>query len=216
MSLIFLFLIFCTDSITVDPARPEGHREVIIVPFQDHVDNGVLHNGFGVEVVGADFRLFREGVYRAWLCTSNTIIVQLPTVCSTLIHHVANYTNERQRLGGHSETYEVARMVVRNRILANSARQHYNLEVVFPQEYELTNAVFSPGASPLGRIDAQVTPVLVPCQVSDTRTLTGIEIDLCFAVTIVEEEPCIATAPIGQNGEADQLNQMLQGMNFGP
>ena len=196
----------------VDPATPEGHREVLIVPFQDHVDNGVLHNGFGIEITGADFRQYRQGRYRAWLRTTNRVVVQLPTARSGFVHEIDNYNRQRHQLGGHSETYEVARMVVRNRILANVARQSYNLELVFPDTFELTNAVFSPGTSPLGRINPQVTPVIIPCQVAEGRVMHGIEVDLCFCVTIVEEEPCVANFAGEENDDKAALNQALAGM----
>lgn len=199
----------------VDPTKPEGHREVLIVPFQDHVDHGILHNGFGIEIVGADFANYRAGLYRAFLRTSNRVVVQIPTARSSLMRHYDNYVEQRRRLGGHSETYEVARMVVRNRIMARPIRQHYNLELVFPEEYELTNAVFSPGTAPLGRIEPQVTPVLIPCQVSSQRTVVGIECDLCFAITIVEEEPRVATTAVDHNADADALDAALEGMTFG-
>lgn len=75
----------------VDPAVPEVHREVLIVPFQDHVHNGVLHNGFGVEIIGADYANYRAGFYRAWLKTGNRIVVQLPTVNSGMTDHKESY-----------------------------------------------------------------------------------------------------------------------------
>ena len=116
----------------VDPAVPESHREVLIVPFQDHPDNGILHNGFGIEIIGADFNHYRAGLYRGWLRTANKVVIQLPTGRSTLTRFNDAYQRERARLGGHSEAYELARMVVRNRILGNRNCQTYNLELVFP------------------------------------------------------------------------------------
>jgi len=203
-----------SDTIKVDPSVPESHREVLIVPFQDHTENGVLHNGFGVEVLGADFALYKEGFYKGWLRTPNIMILQVPSVSSSLLCHSDSYTRERSRIGGHSETYEVARQVVVNRILSNAKRQTYTLQLVFPEEYELTNSVFSPNNSPLGRINSQVTPVLIPNKVNANTTLTGIVVDVCFRVTIVEEEPRVALASSDQNPEAEHLDTLLSGMMF--
>lgn len=199
----------------VDPSLPEMHRKVLIVPFQDHTDNGVLHNGFGIEVLGADFAMYKEGKYKAWLRTTHSVVVQFPTAPSSFLKHVLLYQRERNRLGGHSETYEVARRVVLNRLLANVSRQTYTVEFVFPEEYELSNIVFSPNSAPLGQIDPQVTPVLIPTAVNETTTLTGIVVDVCFAVTIVEEEPRVAIPSGDINQEAGQLDTLLQGMTFG-
>lgn len=198
----------------MDPARPERHREVLIVPFQDHVDDGVLHNGFGVKVVGADYSLYRAGAYKAWLRSSHEMVIRIPTARSTLLGSYGPYQKERGRIGGHSETYEVARAVVRNRILASTERGYYQLHIVFPSEYDLTNAIFSPGTAPFGPIIPQVTPVLVKTKVTESKTLTGIEVDLAFRVSAVEEEPRRAIAAIRNDDTADALAKALHGMDF--
>ena len=120
------------------------------------------------------------------------------------------------RLGGHSDTYETARMVVVNRINAQEERQTYFLELVFPEEFELTNAVFTPANVPYGRITPQVTPVLTPVEISATRTINNIAVDIRFAVTIVEDEARVATAQAANNPDMEQINNAIQGMTFNP
>lgn len=203
-------------TLRVDASKPERHREVLIVPFQDHTHNGVLHNGFGVEITGADFTLFRDGLYRGWLTDTNKVVLQIPVGRSSLLRHVDNYQRERNRLGGHSDTYETARMVVVNRINAQEERQTYFLELVFPEEFELTNAVFTPANVPYGRITPQVTPVLTPVEISATRTINNIAVDIRFAVTIVEDEARVATAQAANNPDMEQINNAIQGMTFNP
>ena len=219
----FLQFTYISNHITVerkydllDPARPEDHREIILVPFQDHPNNGVLYNGFGLEIEGADFSMYRKGHYRAWLRGEHEIVVHLPVSRSSFIDpkSISSYDTQRTRLGGHSETYEVARMVVRNRILSNKSRQTYFLLVVFPDEFTLTNAVFTPHRTPFGEIDPQITPVEVGSQVSESRVIKGIVVDIAFAVTIVEDEPRRATAIATQNPQAESLDQAMSGMVF--
>lgn len=189
---------------------------MLVVPFQDHVDDGVLHNGFGIEVIGADYSLYKEGVvYKAWLVNSHEMVIRLPTARSSFLNrNYRPYEKERTRLGGHSETYEMARMVVRNCILDTCERGYYNLRLVFPSDYSLTNAVFSPGHAPFGQITPQVTPVMTKNKVSSQRTLAGIELDIAFRVTASEEEPRRAVAPIRRGDTAAELEAALNGMTF--
>ena len=207
-----------TAEILVDPSNPERHREVISVPFQDHVHNGILHNGFGIEVSGADFNLFERNLYRAWLVGPHEVVVQFPTARNALLgrNAQANYDANRARLGGHSETYEVARMVIRNRIRANAEREYYKILLKFPQEYNLTNGVFTPHAAPYGEIQPQITPVLTDAlidQASGNR-LHGVEVDIAYRVTIVEEEPRRAMDVQAQNPAAEMLQNALRGMQM--
>jgi len=142
--------------------------------------------------------------------------VQLPTARSSFITGHANYEANRQRLGGHSETYEVSRMVVRNRIIGQLGREFYKIRVRFPEEYNLTNAVFTPGATPFGEITPQVTPVLVN-QVVDhasDRSMSGVELDIAFRITLVEEEPRRAAIAPQQNPAAALLQKAMNGMDF--
>ena len=212
------FLIPCTENtVHVDISSPEKHREFLLVPFQDYPSGGILYNGFGVEISGGDFGNYREGRYRAWLKSSHEIVLQLPVARSTLLtqHGINSYQAQRQRLGGHSETYEVARMVVRNRIQAQGARHVYYLLIVFPAEFELTNAVFTPNNSPYGEITPQITPVEVSNPIDEQRCIRGIEVDIAFGVTIIEEEPRRAIAGTSSNPHADALANALNGMKFG-
>lgn len=188
----------------------------MLVPFQDHVHQGVLNNGFGIEITGADFTSFRSGRYRAWLRNSHEVVLQLPVARSTFLTEtgITSYQAQRQRLGGHSDTYEVARMVVRNRILAKPSRLVYFVLLVFPAEYELTNSVFSPNGGVAGEIAPQITPVEIQNRISATRNAGAIEIDIAFAVTIIEEEPRRAINVAGDNQYADQMDQALAGMTF--
>lgn len=218
-SSIWISLILCANTgntVQVDPSRPEGHREFFLVPFQDIPSHGVLHNGFGIEISGADYNNFREGRYRAWLRNHHEVVLRLPTVRSTMLtpHGHASYEAQRQRLGGHSDTYEVSRMVVRNRLLANEGRQKYHLLLVFPREYDLTNAVMTPHHSPFGEIEPQITPVEVNNVVGTGRSIVGIEVDIAFAMTIVEEEERRAVATATDKPQAQAMDDAMQGMTF--
>lgn len=74
MTLLYLTLNFFTDTIYIDTTYPEKLREIMLILFQDHADDGVLHNGFGIEILGADFNLFKKGYYKAWLVDASTVI----------------------------------------------------------------------------------------------------------------------------------------------
>lgn len=76
--------------------------------------------------------------------------------------------------------------------------------------------MFTPGNAPFGRIAPQVTPVLVRSQVSSDRTVVGIEVDLAYAVTIVEEEPRQAANRPTENDDEAALDVAMQGMSFDP
>jgi len=209
------FILHTGNTVQVDPSRPEGHREFVLVPFQDHPDNGVLHNGFGIEILGADFNAYREGGYRAWLKSTREVVLQLPVARSTFTtdHSRVSYQAQRQRLGGHSETYELARTVVRNRILGqNTSRRVYFLLLVFPNDFELTNAVFSPNST-MGEIEPQITPVEVSNLINTSRTILGVELDIAWAVTIIEDEPRTVTAA-QDSCHAQDLEKVFDGMTF--
>ena len=187
----------------------------MIVPFQDHAHNGVLHNGFGIEVVGADYNHFKAGLYRSWLVDPQSIVVELPTTRSGFMTDYASYQKERTRIGGHSDTYELARRVVLNRILRERARKTYKIKLKFPSDYDLTNVVFTPGNSPFGEIIPQITPTIIKYPVSETMTMQGVEVDLAYRVTCIEEEPRRAVAVANdKNPYADSLTAALHGMNF--
>lgn len=192
-----------------------NHREVNLVTFQDYPSNGVLYNGFGIEIHGADFNMYRQGRYRAWLRNPRSMVVELPSSRSTFMTEVGltSYQAQRQRLGGHAATYETARLVARNRVLAQQARHTYFLLLAFPEEFELTNAVLSPN-SVNGEIAAQITPVENAAQINPTRTVVGLEVDVAWAITIVEEEPRRVTAVAANNVQANDLDQAMDGMLF--
>ena len=140
--------------------------------------------------------------------------MQLPTARSTFLttEGLASYQEQRARIGGHSDTYEVARLVVRNRIMSQTERKSYFLRIMFPSEFSLTNAVITPNHSPFGEIDPQITPVEVSIAVSSSRTIKGLEVDMSFAVTIVEAEPRRAVAGTTENPHAQQLDDAVNGM----
>lgn len=141
----------------------------------------------------------------------------MPVARSTLFtdHGLRSYQAQHGRLAGRSETYEVARMVVRNRLLGTNMtvnRKVYFLLLVFPRDYELTNNVFSPG-SQMGAIEPQITPVEVSNQISGTRVVLGLELDIAFALSIVESEPRTMIANT-DTLHAQELDDALQGMVF--
>ena len=210
---------FCVpgNTIIVNPDAPESHREVVLVPFQDLSDNGVLNNGFGIEIHGADMDLFRAGSYRAWLRNGNEMVVSFPASRNSFLspEGIASYQAQRQRIGGHSDTYEVARMVVRNRIMSNRDRQLYYLLIRFPEEYTLTNAVITPARAPFGECDPQITPLESPAHLENNRVVNGLAVDIAFRVTIVEDEPRRAVAGVADNAHAQMLDDAINGMNFG-
>ena len=142
------------------------------------------------------------------------MVLRVPVARSTLMteHGMFSYGQQHQRLGGHSETYEVARMVVRNRILANQKRQYYHLLLVFPQDFALTNAVFTPHHAPFGEIAPQITPVEVCNEVGGGRTVLGVELDVAFAATIIEDEPRRATPAATDNEHTQAVNNAMLGM----
>ena len=136
-ALCWICLICCTENtIHVDTSAPEKHREFLLVPFQEHPSSRILYNGLGVEVTGADFENYWKGCYQAWLESSNEMVLQLPTACSTFVTQpgIESYQAQRHRIGGHSDTYEVSRMVVRNQIIGHEVTS-------FIQTYQFSHLV---------------------------------------------------------------------------
>ena len=191
-----------------------SHREIVLVPFQDLTSQGVLYNGFGIEIHGADLELFRNGSYRGWLRNGHQMVIQLPTSRGSFLTQegVDSYARQRTRIGGHANTYEVARLVVRNRMMQNRDRQVYFLLLQFPHDFTLTNAVITPNHAPFGEASPQITPVEVLARVDNTRVVNGLVVDIAFRVTIVEDEPRRAVAVGADNPHAEMLENVMNGM----
>jgi hypothetical protein len=211
----------------VDPAEP-CMREFTLIPFKDHIDGGVLHDGFGIEV-SADYHLFKADKYKAWLRSPNEVVVQLPTADTAFLHQYSSYDSTRDKLQvldktKFSETYEVARMVVRNKLLDNMDRQTYKVLLKFPSTtdvklggFDLTNAVFTPARVPYGLIDPQVVPQGVEVIYgpdSAPKKTHNLSIRLAWKISIVESEPRRAIQAPSANPSEKTLESAIQSMSF--
>jgi hypothetical protein len=211
---------------------PTGHslRELTLIPFKDHSFEGVLHDGFGIELT-ADYHQFKADKYKAWLRNENEIVVQLPTEDTSFLEQFKSYEDTLTKLQVKtpkmfSDTYEVARMVVRNKILdsAKKDRQVYHILLKFPSSsamkvggIELTNAVFTPSRVPYGLIDPQVVPQAVKVVYGpDTGPLTSnnISIRLAWKVTVVEAEPRRAVQAPTSNPSEKTLEDAILSMSI--
>jgi hypothetical protein len=211
----------------VDPSET-SLRELTLIPFKDHIQGGVLHDGFGIEIT-ADYHQFKEDKYKAWLRNSNEIVVQLPSDDTAFLHQFKSYETTRDKLqklakDKYSETYEVARMVVRNKILANKDRESYYILLKFPSTtdeklggFELTNAVFTPNRVPFGLIEPQVVPQAVQVVYGpDTLPIMthNVSIRLSWKVSIVEAEPRRAIHAPTANPSEKTLEDAIQSMSL--
>lgn len=212
---VVLFLFF-VDTVYINPNKPEGHREFLVIPLSDHNQDGILHNGFGIEIPSASLMLFKNDAYKAWLRNPHEMVLQLPTASFPFLYDTTSYSRERMRLKGHSESYELGRMVVRNRIMdmEHQDRLYYNLLLVFPEEFTLTNAVFTPTQSPFGRITPQVTPHVHKFKLDQTNEITNLEVSIAFRVTIVDAEPRRSLPPTTNNQSEASLAAAVNGMGL--
>lgn len=193
-----------------------------MIPFQDHTHDGVLHNGFGVEIT-ADYHQFNLDLYKAWLRSDTEVVVTLPTVDFAFSDAYGSYEqtrdslNAKQLLKQFSSTYEVARMVVRNRINLNAERKSYNVLLKFPYGVSLTNSVFTPGNAPFGTIAPQVVPQGVPVIFGDDGALQStknLSVRLAWRISCVEDEARRAVHAPTVNPSATALKNAMSGMSI--
>jgi hypothetical protein len=198
--------------IDVNLNYPERNREVKVVEFENVKKDGVLHNGFEIQME-VDIRDYINDKYKANLVDKNEILIEMPTVSHAWLHDSDEYNKKVVAFKLHCPRTEEAHTVQRNMILSDESRQKKKILLRFPAGIELSNQHYSPDGIN-GEIEMEMVPFDADVTVGN-KTFAMTVASVYWKVSQVEAQPRrVEYSKDKAKKAADKLASKLQGMGI--
>lgn len=171
--------------------RPEKNREVTIHFSPNTKRDGKFHDAYEIAVDG-DFHDFLQGRFKAWLHSSNSVLVQLPSMDFSWLFEPELINNSIDSTGYSCDQTKDAHMVARNQIIANEDRLTNLFMLRWPREapngaaQQLTNIIYSPNSMD-GEIQMEMVPFKSEFELAGKKYATT-RVHVRWKVSIVELE----------------------------
>jgi hypothetical protein len=147
------FAIVASATIYIDLENVYNNQEVDITYFESSKNGVTLHKGFTFGMEG-HYLGVRNNCFKSWLLPPNKVLLSMPSMSHT-------YMNEWEQLDKEEECDHVveARAVDCIAITRDPKRKLRYLLLVFPENYVLSNHIYSPGSDETGLISANVQKI---------------------------------------------------------
>jgi hypothetical protein len=199
------FLLFKAQVIKIDVEYPERNGEFKVFAFTDQEKDGVLHNGFEIELEG-DLRFFVDDKYKAHLISGTEILVEMPSVNFSFLYETEQYMEHVTAFNMYYQRTAEARAVTRNMILNDESRQTKFILLRFPENIELSNQHYSAdNETDSGEIESKIIPIQSTFNFHG-RTYGKTFASIIWRVSIVENKKRDVRAPTVNRDERSNLS----------
>jgi hypothetical protein len=197
------------DIIEVNVTRPERNREVKVFHFDSVNIDGMLHDVYEIAVYG-DMEDVLADKYKAWFRGRNEVLVRVPSM-EVFFLDSAGFDQHMKKANVHFDRSQESHDVARNRILKDERSQTRRLLLRFPEDEELSNAVFSPKSSD-GEIELEVVPFKREFSIGPVNKFTTSGARVSWKIAVIGTEARETKAP-GNKG-ATKLMEKLSSMSI--